>query len=177
MDLLQYQRHATRTMNPDLGGTTQLANVSLGIVGELGEVIEKILFQAGTDEENVEFVKDEGGDLMWYIANICSILSVDWTLIMPRELEKIYTDDDVLLLHAVKYASNLADITKKTIAQGHTFDIEKALIALTGLLDSLFRFFDYYGLTPEEVCEYNHLKLRRRYPNGFSVDRSVNREV
>lgn len=171
MDLREYQKHARRTLNADLGPHSQLANMALGITGEFGEL-------ASLHDDMVlptqEQVKDEGGDVMWYIANTCNVLSLSLDDLMPESVAAP-GDTSTLFSEALVYIGGFADVVKKTVAQGHVLDIESVILYLQQILGVLNDLFVYYGLSAKEVCEYNHLKLMKRYPNGFSAKDSVNR--
>lgn len=173
MDLRVYQENAKRTMNWDLENNIQLSAMTLGIAGELGEVFELVECPFETDQE-VQKVKDEAGDVFWYVANKCTLLSLDWRTLFPPEVKgkSVYRD----IVRAMRHASNLADTVKKTIAQRHVLDIDKVVEALRGIIACLTSVLSYYGLTPQEVCSFNQQKLMKRYPSGFSADRSINRE-
>ena len=72
-------------------------------------------------------------------------------------------------------SGEVIDMIKKRLFQGHTIDQEK-------LLDEMGDVYWYYtlilqtmGYSLQEVMSCNIAKLRRRYPGGFEVERSVNR--
>lgn len=72
-------------------------------------------------------------------------------------------------------AAEALDHMKKVLEQGHDLDFEK-LIEETG--DNLWyiaKMARYCGVTLEDVARQNIEKLRKRYPEGFSVESSVNR--
>ena len=73
-------------------------------------------------------------------------------------------------------SGELADMTKKWRFQGHLYTqldwIDEAgdvLWYLAALATSL-------GVTLEQVAEHNVEKLRKRYPNGFNENDSINRQ-
>jgi NTP pyrophosphatase (non-canonical NTP hydrolase) len=73
-------------------------------------------------------------------------------------------------------AGEVADLIKKWKFQGH-------LIPKDDLIEELGDILWYVAITAEsidvslgEVAFRNIEKLKKRFPNGFSVDRSVNRE-
>jgi len=87
---------------------------------------------------------------------------------------------DKLTLGALGLAGEsgeVIDMIKKRLFQGHEIDQEK-------LLDELGDVFWYYtlilqatGYSLQEVMLHNIEKLRRRYPDGFEIERSVNRSI
>lgn len=73
-------------------------------------------------------------------------------------------------------AGEIADCIKKVVY--HTHKLDKTVIAaeLGDLMWYLAKACDAIGWDMEDVAEANIEKLRKRYPNGFEVERSVNRE-
>lgn len=69
-----------------------------------------------------------------------------------------------------------ADILKKYLHQGHEFEHEKMLEELGDVLWYVAELAFGLGVTLEEVAERNIEKLKRRYPQGFEAERSINRE-
>lgn len=69
-----------------------------------------------------------------------------------------------------------ADLIKKTGYQGHDFDERHALLELGDVLYYVSVAALALGYTLTDVMEANVEKLRKRYPDGFSAERSVHRE-
>lgn len=60
--------------------------------------------------------------------------------------------------------------------QGHTIDPEKVKDELGDLIWFAAELCFAMGFAMEDVATHNNDKLMRRYPNGFSAERSVHRE-
>ena len=69
------------------------------------------------------------------------------------------------------------DIVKKHLHQGHELDREKLIKELGDIAWYLAETAAALDVSLEEVLERNIEKLRSRYPEGFSAERSVNREA
>ena len=69
------------------------------------------------------------------------------------------------------------DIVKKWLAQGHELDREKLAKELGDICWYLAETATALDVSLEEVLERNIEKLRSRYPEGFSTERSVNRKA
>ena len=92
MDLTEYQEDAIETaIYPD---NAKILYPTLGLVGEAGEVAEKvkkvIRDEGGvfTEEKKVELAK-ELGDVLWYIANIAADIDMELNLIATMNLDKL----------------------------------------------------------------------------------------
>lgn len=78
MNLQEYSENAARTC-PDLGSQfNNELHQAMGIVTEAGELIDvyKKHFAYGKPMDYVN-VREEMGDLMWYIINLCRLLGVN----------------------------------------------------------------------------------------------------
>ena len=67
------------------------------------------------------------------------------------------------------------DILKKYEFQHHTFDPNRMIDELGDVLWYVAQTATGLGISLEEVANYNIKKLRKRYPDGFDPDRSINR--
>lgn len=67
------------------------------------------------------------------------------------------------------------DIVKKHLAQGHNLDREALIKELGDIAWYLAETATVLDVSLEEVLTRNIDKLRKRYPEGFEVERSVNR--
>lgn len=68
------------------------------------------------------------------------------------------------------------DIVKKWLAQGHELDKEKLAKELGDVAWYLAEAATALDLDLETILQGNLDKLRRRYPEGFQTDRSLNRD-
>lgn len=73
-------------------------------------------------------------------------------------------------------AGEAIDILKKYLFQGHKLDREHLAKELGDVAWYLAISADALGYTLEDILKMNVEKRRERYPNGFEVDKSVNRK-
>lgn len=73
-------------------------------------------------------------------------------------------------------AGECIDLMKKAMFQGHELDKEKLLDELGDILWYVAITCEGLGTTMDKTMTYNVEKLMKRYPDGFSVERSVHRE-
>ena len=69
------------------------------------------------------------------------------------------------------------DIVKKWLAQGHPLDREHLAGELGDVAWYLAEAATALGMPLEDILRANLEKLERRYPDGFSTERSVGREA
>ena len=68
------------------------------------------------------------------------------------------------------------DIVKKWLAQGHELDKEKLAKELGDICWYLAETATALDLSLEDIMAANIEKLKKRYPEGFDTERSVNRK-
>lgn len=73
-------------------------------------------------------------------------------------------------------AGEVASLVKKHIGQGHPMDGDKILEELGDTLWHLVGVCISQGSSLEAVAQMNIDKLKKRYPDGFSMERSINRK-
>lgn len=90
------------------------------------------------------------------------------------------TDDMKRLIHGVMglagEAGEVVDLVKKSAFQGKELVYVNVALELGDVLWSLAQCCRAIGWTLEEVAQANIAKLQKRYPQGFSVVRSNNRD-
>lgn len=73
-------------------------------------------------------------------------------------------------------SGEVADIIKKSVFQGHAFDTDHLAEELGDVAWYLAVTAHAIGYDLETVLQRNVDKLRKRYPDGFSADKSIHRE-
>ena len=59
--------------------------------GEFMEIVKKITFQGKPwDEANLDHLKIEMGDVMWYVAQACMALDISLEEVMDRNIDKLF---------------------------------------------------------------------------------------
>ena len=71
----------------------RLLTASVGISAESGEfmeIVKKMIFQGKPcNEDNLEHLKIELGDIMWYVAQACMALEVDMNEVLDTNIKKL----------------------------------------------------------------------------------------
>ncbi len=158
MEFKEYVKLAMRT-NAD--GKSFQDNITNGIFGLVGETSELLI---ELREGNLDRIINELGDVYWYTA-----LLFHTTGMVPVPTTCDYATD------LITYVGDITDHFKKHFFQGHELDSDYMnwkLSALKNLLDELAN-----DLTSaEDVMTRNIEKLKKRFPDGFDVEKSINRE-
>ena len=94
MDINEYQERAHETSEYKDSSPQEVVYSVLGLVSESGEVAQilKRLIRRGEsdiDEDAKEAISTELGDVMWYVAEICSRLDIDLESVAEDNLDKL----------------------------------------------------------------------------------------
>jgi len=175
----------------------RIETCSLGLIGETGELADHIkkVIGHGHKLDPAVCVK-ELGDVMWYIAEAYSMFGLeipdaDLELILERLGSAIKEQDggDQLLKRRplqpvcalIRKASIVASDVNEFIAlvlNGEKTDEPWSgyQLALDELLNIVLTVTIRLGFSVREVLEANIEKLKKRYPDGFKSEASINRK-
>lgn len=173
MKIEEYQALAMRT-SPD--GHDRVLNGCLGLIGESGEIVDlvkKWKFQSGDNADLPEDkLIDECGDVLWYCAELCTGRGMDIANIKCRYDHAFIAVMDIITLAVYLSAACheiYADIKDNCFDDVVHYDIETVMRAVEAIL------IKFCGSSLEKAMDYNIEKLRKRYPDGFDPERSLNR--
>ena len=74
-------------------------------------------------------------------------------------------------------SGELTDYFKKVLFQGHELNRDRVIEELGDIFWYMQYLMDTLNIDFEEVLRMNSIKLNMRYPEGFTVEESINREV
>jgi len=148
-----------------------------GLVGESGEVVEKI-----NGEVDREEVAKEIGDVLWYVSNVCSEISLDMSelfgifVIEQEILNYKYTELSARLFHSV---AMIAETTKKIMRDsGGEIEYPKQVVLqvhLCYIAMIMKRYAEYRNYALITVAELNIEKLFSRKERGVLKGSGDNR--
>jgi NTP pyrophosphatase (non-canonical NTP hydrolase) len=164
----EYQELAVRTMSKERNAQEELITFALGVAGEACEVAELLL---SPDSSKEKYTK-ELGDVLWYVSGLTSI--------MQEQLKSVFFClkwREHLVLTLCSDAGKIADYVKKVQGHGHDMDPSKMFHLLTSAALSVAMVASDIDIKMEEIATENIDKLKKRYPDGFSQERSKNREA
>jgi len=150
----------------------RLLHAAMGLVTETGE-----LFELESEEHELE----ELGDICWYLALAYDVLGLVWDENYDREIDVqwMLRGNNPLESLAI-YSSELLDMVKKQIFYGKPIDMVAAGSIVTAMRLALIVGTDDNEESPytfQQVLDANVKKLKKRYPEKFTEDAAVNRDV
>lgn len=89
-DFEDYQDLASRTARGDMEAEKRLCVAALGLAGEAGEVADIVKKIVGHGHEmSVAKLKDELGDTLWYVAEMCTVLNLSLRAVAYDNINKL----------------------------------------------------------------------------------------
>lgn len=85
----EYQKLAARTINRNLSYNDCLNHSLHGMVGEIGEIHSMFQKVYQGHEVSSEHLKKEVGDLLWFVAEMCSALEWEMEDVMQTNIDKL----------------------------------------------------------------------------------------
>lgn len=164
MTIKEYQEQAFRTC-ASLGDLKlDLSHMALGLMSELVEYNEA--------DDGVSR-REELADIMWYITNYCNLRGYDLYPLAESSIN-IFAEEKNFFTKLTLHISSLSDLVKKYVAYGKKIDkdFEKNLIGSLTELIVTSPMFD-----SERDLQNNIDKLKIRYPEKFTIQNAINRDL
>lgn len=170
MLLQEYQEQVKRSC-PDLGSyQLNIAHMIFGMNSEFNELY-------GFDNETN--LSEELSDYAWYLCNYCNFTEIDlWRIceFIPTEYYKILEFDDYIVNLQVQ-VSKLTDLEKKELAYKKQVDRDKRIEFVVNIFYALNDCFTYYNINAFDSMQKNIDKLKVRYPEKFTEEKALNRDL
>ncbi len=179
MDIGEYQSKARGTAIYLEEKGSRLIYPALGLVGECGEVADKIkktIRGDGVTEKSIAAIGKELGDCCWYIANICCDADLDIAMInsmadahMAASLKKLTLPQLVLCM--CRLASSIAEVLEKwhSLYDGQTNERSRFIgfpRNLSEIISCIKEIASRHDFTLEEIYTANIEKLTSRKERG-----------
>ena len=171
MTFNEYQQACLRTWRGDGSTMDQLKNCGLGLgeIGELQNVIKKHVYH-GHNLSRDDII-DEAGDLCFYIAVTGHLVNADAKLFGRYDRDTGHNRVDMLLMIGKEVGFAQGYLSKKYYIEAEiAMSLRMIWCGISSLLYTM-------NIDIDEVMEHNIAKLKARYPDGFSEERSRNRDA
>ncbi|MFN9451142.1 MAG: hypothetical protein ACK58U_15980 [Rubrivivax sp.] len=170
MNFETYRKETLRTL-PDLGEVQNLCHMTMGIVTEVGEIINCCTSRLYTKIDTVN-LQEEFGDMYWYISNYCNLRDIPH----PNDVKGDTAHSKVVDTLFVR-STDLLDFSKKLLAYGKPIPRSNEIEAIYDLFECLRTLEKLYHIDKEETLQKNINKLKARYPDKFNAEQAINRDL
>lgn len=182
MKLLEYKDLAIRTAAKGETEQQDLMHSACGLVTEVGELVDQykrhIFYKKEYDKNHLI---EEVGDVMWYLALGMEVLKCDLTSYEEEdfleETIKALNVESVLAALVYNSASIFACSFKYTSKDDQEAMWGHYMYYLKNILIGLRHFCAVMNIDYEESKTKNIAKLKARFPQGFTEEAAVNRNL
>lgn len=159
MDFQTYLNETKRTESPGFYKKNVSVNMLHAIIGICTEASELLVAMGRSDLVNV---KEELGDMFWYIGLLCRDLCItDLVFHAEPEIE----EEGIVAL-----SGRLLDMVKKGLFYNKPLDPVVVEDVLQIMVCKMCNIIYVYEWKIEDVWKENVDKLRKRYPHKFTTD-------
>lgn len=139
----------------------------------MGVMTESVELMGFTDQSNLA---EELGDICWYIAiAMDTIEPVDFQPVSNRSFNNL--GREVIICNLCEQSSYLLDMTKKNVFYGRQIDKVAFLQTCQLMLELVNSICNISSIQFTDVLAANIRKLRVRYPEKFTDESAVNRDL
>lgn len=189
----RYTYNEYQKITRETSGCDDLPILAMGLLGETIEFMDVVENLYDLENSNsmfttLDLITREAGDIMWYAARIMDVLGVPFR--MWQSYGKIDNFNDSCIgsfrktFRVCKNAAIVSEHIKKAVGHGHALDLSVVCHGISNVIkDIAYILKKIHGpWQPDRESGFaialrtNVEKLRKRYPNGFETEKSVNRE-
>lgn len=146
-----------------------LIHMTLGLSSEIIEIM---------DSKSTSDMIEELGDMMFYATGLDHLMDHNFdhasTLDDQKQIYDSYLFDATFYIYKYQ-VSKLSDAIKRSFIYGD--ELPDLRYTNQSILKSVTTMCLSLNMSPEEMMDINIKKLSKRYPNGFSKDDALNRDV
>lgn len=177
MNWKDYKKEAERTLssqfNCDIDDQKVLHSI-IGMMTEIDELLEN--YDSKMDEINK---MEEISDFMWYFSILSRMYSIDLSTDDKtiKYISKDFINEKELVYSILKKCLKLLDMQKKKFFYNKNINIENFLEIISDISYLLLIYTKINNIDLEKSMEVNINKLYKRYPEKFSSDKAINRDL
>jgi len=156
-----YQERALRTMVSLGSKAIDGAHMALGLTTEYIEL------EDGINKDDLPNIREEHGDILWYVANECTIYKLSFKSICKKAINS----------GGVFKLGDIVDLHKRELAYGKEIDANVLEELIIEAVAWLIFVAESYNFTFESSLERNIDKLIQRFPDKFTQEAALTRDL
>lgn len=176
MEFKQYLIESSRTLK-SLGKELDLLHCATGLVTESAELVDcikkHVFYGKPLDVVNI---KEEIGDILWYIAIAVRIFDLDLDLnrqnddYYKKKIKNQITTKEGLIKFFLAFNTMINPLCKDIIIRPFPSDFDN-------IFEEINLICEIYSLDLGEIMDININKLKARFPNNFTQEDALNRNL
>lgn len=177
MTYTEYKEKASRTLS-ELGSKDKnVLHMIVGMSTEINEILDawKKHFAYGRELDLVN-IKEEIGDFLWYVANFCSITNFEN---VEFDVQEQWKSEEKPFFHIVEANKIISDILCNHYSYQEPTENYYELLQreVYFAFEEIIIFSKVMGFDIEEIAQTNIKKLEVRYPEKFTQENALNRNL
>lgn len=176
MNWNNYLPLAEKTMSLQFNADEKDQKVLHGVIGictEAGELFKALMADTTIDRVNI---KEELGDVCWYIAILMREYPVDGEFIQNTS-SVVSLPNEIRVSTMIDNSLDMLDLMKKKIYYGKALEMPVFQEHLSHVLNAVNGLAANFNLHVGDILETNINKLKARYGDKFSSERAINRDL
>jgi len=155
----------------------RLLHAAIGMQTELGEMFEALFLKTRDGSElDIVNLREELGDVMWYLAIACDNIDF-YDLEFEQYWNPKFEDFHDYIYEINDLTINVLDSVKKSVFYKKPYDMELFISRITQIFQLSGHLSGLLEWDLHKLCEINIEKLRARYPEKFSSESAINRDL
>ena len=171
MNLNEYQTQAKRTLARLASDRDDMLHMAMGVTTELAELLDIIKknFAYGKPIDLVH-VGEEIGDIYWYLANACNIANIK-----PNQGKSVKYNEGLFWVHTLYDVHTFYDAAQNYMNDQSCINEIKDVIEW--LIIRAEAITKHFNLDRGKILQTNINKLKARYPDKFTQEKAINRDL
>lgn len=170
----EYLDNSERTLSTQFNLDKNDDKILHSIIGMLTEIDELLENYSNIDDQTNKM--EEISDFMWYLSIIDREFGVNFSINDFVENESI-VDDFKIVLSILRNCLKLLDLYKKKIFYNKEVDSEYFIQKSKDIYRDVILYCNINNIDLEKSLSINIDKLKQRYPDKFSSERAINRDL
>jgi NTP pyrophosphatase (non-canonical NTP hydrolase) len=161
-----YEELASSTCKNLGNEASNILHMKMGIITEAAEVVDILKKKHAYGKEiDTPHLKEELGDILWYAANYCKFMNMDFANVIDNiSYEPLYDRSTDFSMY---------ELMELIVINATALDIN----SIYDIIDLTLYAIEQVDATLDEVLTTNIRKLAARYPEGFSSYYALNRNL
>ena len=170
MELEEYQKNAVRTMAETKNEKLDLAHMVIGMTSEINELYDAI------DNNDKVNTGEELSDIMWYLANYCTLRGYKLELFYNRFSQTV-CHDYINIQDITCNVSKLTDLVKKKIYYNRDIEVPAEQELIENIIIAIQGICEFNSIIFNNILQNNIDKLKKRFPDKFCEEKANNRNL